>query len=146
MNTNTQDIPTQALETTQPIVLFDGVCNLCNDAVQMIIKRDKKQQFLFASLQSEAGQALLKKFDRPLDDFDSFVMVKGNKHYIKSTAALHVIREFGGVWRLLYGFVVVPRFVRDAVYSFIAQNRYRWYGKKDQCMIPTPELKARFLG
>lgn len=147
METSTKDMTTQdALQTTQPVVLFDGVCNLCNGAVQTIIKRDKKQQFLFASLQSEAGQALLAKFNRPLTDFDSFVVVKGEKHYIKSTAALHVIREFGGVWRLLYGLIIVPRFIRDAVYNLIAKNRYRWYGKKDQCMIPTPELKARFLG
>ncbi|EAY27093.1 thiol-disulfide oxidoreductase DCC family protein [Microscilla marina] len=146
MKTQTTQPPTQVPQTTQPIVLFDGVCNLCDDAVQTIIKRDKQEKFLFASLQSEVGQALLRKFNRPVDDLDSFVMIESDTHYIKSTAALRVAREFGGAWRLLYGFIIVPRFIRDAVYDFIAKNRYRWYGKKDECMMPTPELKARFLG
>lgn len=142
MNTNNIQKTTQS---NQPILLFDGVCNLCDDMVQQVIKRDRKGKFMFASLQSDTGQALLKKFNRPTNDFDSFVIVEGDKHYTKSTAALRVLRGFGGGWKLMYGFIVIPKFIRDGVYNLIAKNRYRWYGKKDQCMMPTPELKARFL-
>lgn len=132
--------------TTQPIILFDGVCNLCNDSVQQIIKRDPKGKFLFASLQSEVGQALLKKFNRPTTDLDTIVLVEGERHYIKSTAALRIARRLKGLWPLLYGFIIIPGFIRHSLYNYVARNRYRWYGKQDQCMMPTPELKARFIG
>ncbi|MDB5275240.1 MAG: hypothetical protein JWR61_195 [Ferruginibacter sp.] len=127
------------------IILFDGVCNLCNGAVQFIIRHDPNGKFLFASLQSEAGQQLLRQHQLPADEFSSFILVQHNKIYTKSTAALYVARQIRGAWCCLYIFIIVPRFLRDAVYNWIAQNRYRWFGKKETCMIPTPELKARFL-
>jgi predicted DCC family thiol-disulfide oxidoreductase YuxK len=130
---------------SKPIILFDGVCNLCNGAVQFVIAHDPQEKFLFASLQSEAGQQLLKQYQLPLTEFTSFVLIQQNKLYTKSTAALQVAKQITGAWSCLYLFIIVPRFIRDAVYNWIAQNRYRWFGKKDACMIPTPELKARFL-
>ncbi|MCY7290769.1 MAG: thiol-disulfide oxidoreductase DCC family protein [Ferruginibacter sp.] len=128
-----------------PVILFDGVCNLCNGAVQFVIKRDNKKQFMFASLQSEAGQHLLKKFQLPLQSFDSFVLIQNEKAYFKSTAALMIAKQLSGITKILYGFIIVPAFVRNAVYNFIAKNRYKWFGKKDNCIIPTPALTARFL-
>lgn len=138
---NHENIP----QTNRPIVLFDGVCNLCESSVQTIINKDPKGQFLFASLQSDVGQALLKKFNRSTQDLDTVILVEGNKHYTKSSAVLRITKRFKGAWPLMYGFWIVPKFLRDMVYSFIARNRYKWYGKKDQCMMPTLELKARFL-
>jgi predicted DCC family thiol-disulfide oxidoreductase YuxK len=129
-----------------PIVLFDGVCNLCNSSVQFLIKNDKKNILLFASLQSEAGQALLKKFDLPTNVFNSFVLVDGEQIYLRSSAALKVASYLGGFWKVLQVLWIIPRFVRDGVYNLIAKNRYKWFGKKTECMIPTLELKARFLG
>lgn len=129
----------------QPIVLFDGVCNLCNRGVQFIIKRDKRKQFLFASLQGMTGQELLKKFNLPADNFNSFLLVEGDCVYTRSTAALRMLKKSGGGWKWLCIFIIVPPFIRDIVYNWIARNRYKWFGKKDECMIPTPELRERFL-
>ena len=131
--------------TKKPIILFDGVCNLCNNAVQFIIRHDPDEKFLFASLQSEFGQQLMKQYSLPSENFNSFILVQDNKVYNKSTGALKVAKELIGTWKLLYIFIVVPKFMRDAVYTWIANNRYKWFGKKDDCMIPTPQLKARFL-
>ena len=128
-----------------PVILFDGVCNLCNSSVQFVIRRDKKGSFRFASLQGRSGQQYLQQYHLPVDDFNSFVLIENNKVYTRSTAALRVARQLGGGWKLLYGFIVIPRFIRDAVYNLVAKNRYRWFGKKEACMIPSPELKARFL-
>ena len=133
------------MDNNQNILLFDGVCNLCNGVVQFIIKRDKEGKFKFAALQSEAGQGILKKFGLPLDDFESFVFVHGDKYYQKSTAALHVARELGGIWKLFYFFIILPKSFRDFLYSLIANSRYKIFGRQDSCMIPTPELKGRFL-
>jgi predicted DCC family thiol-disulfide oxidoreductase YuxK len=130
---------------SKPIILFDGVCNLCNGAVQFVINHDPHGKFLFASLQSETGQQLLKQYQLPLTEFTSFILLQQNKIYTKSTAALQVAKQITGAWSCLYIFMIVPRFIRDSVYNWIAQNRYRWFGKKDACMIPTPELKERFL-
>ena len=127
------------------IILFDGVCNLCNRAVQFIIKRDKKEQFLFASLQGKTGNALLKKFDIPGNVFNSFILVEGDKVYTRSTAALRIAKKLNGGWKLLYGLMIIPRFIRNAVYNVISKNRYKWFGKRNECMVPTPELKERFL-
>lgn len=127
------------------ILLFDGVCNLCNRLVQFTIKRDPKGKFKFASLQSDSGQSFLKQFGLPTDDFDSFVYVKGNQYFLKSSAALHVLKELGGLWKLFYFFIIIPRPIRDFVYNLIAKSRYKTFGKSDTCMIPTPELKQRFL-
>lgn len=130
---------------SKPIILFDGICNLCDGAVKFVIKHDPENQFLFASLQSEAGQLLLKQYKLPLENFNSFILIQDEKVYSKSTGALKVARQIKGVWSWLYIFIIIPAFIRDAVYAWIAQNRYKWFGKKEACMIPTPELKARFL-
>lgn len=128
-----------------PILLFDGVCNLCNSTVLFTLKRDSKAKFKFAALQSEPGQALLKKFNLPLDHFDSFVLITGDKYYLKSTAGLHVLKKLGGVWKLFYILIIFPRPLRDFVYDIIAKWRYRIFGKRDVCMIPSPEIEQRFL-
>ncbi len=128
-----------------PVVLFDGVCNLCNSSVQFIINHDKKKQFLFASLQGRSGQELLKKFDLPATDFNSFVLVEKDRVYTRSTAALRIAKQLSGGWKLIYGFIIVPGFIRNAIYNWIARSRYKWFGKKNECMIPTRELKERFL-
>ncbi len=128
-----------------PIILFDGVCNLCNKAVQFVIRHDKKSLFRFASLQGKHGQQLLKKYQLSSDDFNSFVLIQNNKAFTKSIAALQVVRQLNAPLKLLYGFIIVPPFIRNAVYNIIAKNRYSWFGKKDECMIPTPALTERFL-
>lgn len=127
------------------IVFFDGVCNLCNGAVNFLIDHDAKQRLRFASLQSEAGQAVLQKYGLPPHEYESFLLLKGDRLYQKSDAALEVARLLGGVWRGFYVLKLVPRFMRDAVYSWVASNRYRWFGKNDSCRIPTPELRERFV-
>jgi len=127
------------------IILFDGVCNLCNGAVQFVIKRDNKNRFLFASLQSEEGKQILEDNNFPANKSDSFLLVEDGKVYERSTAALRVLKNLSGLRSLLYGFIIVPKFIRDSVYNWIAKNRYQWFGRKDECMIPTPELKAKFL-
>lgn len=127
------------------ILLFDGVCNLCNSIVQFTIERDPKGKFKFASLQSESGQALLNKFGLPTNNFDSFVFISGDKYFLKSSAGLHVLKELGGFWKLFYVFIIFPRPLRDFVYNIMAKTRYKIFGKRDTCMIPTPKLKQRFL-
>ncbi len=127
------------------IILFDGVCNLCNSSVQFVLKRDKAAFYKFASLQSDTGRGLLERFDLPTDDYNSFVLIEDGRVFTKSTAALRVARNLDGWWRFLFVFIAIPRPVRDAVYGFIATNRYRMFGKRESCMIPKPEWKSRFL-
>ena len=127
------------------IILFDGICNHCNSSVQFILKRDKKNQFLFASLQGRTGQEYLRKFNLPADTFNSFLLVEDDHYYTRSTSALRIARALSGGWPLLYAFIIVPRFIRDAVYNLIAKNRYKWFGKQETCWVPTPDLKAKFL-
>ena len=129
----------------RPIILFDGVCNLCNGAVRFIIKRDRKNYFSFASLQSTEGQKLLAEHSLPLNEFNSFILIENKKAYTRSKGALMVLKKLNRLWPLLYGFIIVPPFIRNAVYNWVSKNRYKWFGKKDACMIPTAELKARFL-
>ena len=133
------------METQSKLVLFDGVCNLCNGVVRFVIKRDKLAKLKFASLQSESGQHYLRKFDLPLSDFETFVFISGSKYYTKSSAALLLFKHLGGLWPLLYGFIIIPKFLRDAVYMLVSNNRYKLFGKQDSCMLPTPELRHRFL-
>jgi predicted DCC family thiol-disulfide oxidoreductase YuxK len=132
-------------QTAGSIVLFDGVCNLCNGAVQFIIRRDRRRQFRFASLQSETGQERLRQMNLPTAAFSTFVLSEGGKVYTRSTAALRIARRLPGAWPLLYAFVLIPRPVRDWVYDLVARCRYRLFGRQDSCMMPTPELKGRFL-
>jgi predicted DCC family thiol-disulfide oxidoreductase YuxK len=127
------------------IILFDGVCNLCNGAITFIIKRDKNDVFRYAPLQSEVGKNLAKKHEIDLDKVDSIILVTDQSAVAKSTAALRIAKQLSGGWPLLAVFLILPRFLRNAVYDFIARNRYKWFGKKDACMIPTPELKSKFL-
>ena len=125
--------------------MFDGICNLCNGAVQFVVKRDKKEQIKFASLQSEVGKQLLTRHNLPLNEFESFVYIKNNQILLKSTAALTLMKDIGGVWQLLYIFIIVPKFIRDFIYSVVAKNRYKWFGKKEVCMMPNKKLHHRFL-
>ncbi len=121
------------------------MCNLCNRSVQFVLKHDKQKRFRFASLQSASGQALLKKYDLPKTIFNSFVLIKDGKPYLKSTAALIVAKELNGLIQILYAFIIVPAFIRNAVYNVIAKNRYNWFGKQESCMIPTLDIQSRFL-
>ena len=132
-------------ETYHPVILFDGVCNLCNSSVQFVIKHDTKKIFRFASLQSVAGEKLLTQYHLSKANYTSFILIVKGRAYTRSTAALKVAQKLSGAWKLLYVFIVIPPFIRNAVYDLIARNRYKWFGKKDSCMIPSPELKARFL-
>lgn len=127
------------------IILFDGICNLCSSSVQFIIKRDKKNQFLFGSLQGQTGQQYLRKFGIPSGEFNSFMLVEDDHLYTRSTGVLRMLKQLGGAWSLLYIFIIIPRFIRDALYKLVARNRYKWFGKKEECWIPTPALKAKFL-
>ena len=132
--------------THKEIILFDGVCNLCNGAINFIIKHDKKDTFRYASLQSEIGRYYISKFNIDTNLLDSILLIPSNtKFYHKSTAALRIVSKLSGLYPVFSIFLILPKFLRDSVYDFIARNRYKWFGKKDQCMIPTPETRALFL-
>lgn len=134
------------LPAHKKIILFDGVCNLCNDAVVRIIKFDKKNSFVFASLQSDVGKQIIRYLKIDTSKIDSIILYEPNVSYdIKSSAALKVMNDFGGFWKLTHFFWALPKPIRDTVYDFIAKNRYKWFGKKNECMIPTPDLKKKFL-
>jgi predicted DCC family thiol-disulfide oxidoreductase YuxK len=128
-----------------PVIFFDGFCNLCNGSVQFVIKRDSDQIFRFASLQSNLAKEQLTLFNISPNALESFILVENNKVYQRSTAALRVARRLNGLWPLLYAFIIVPPFIRNAVYNYIAKNRYKWFGKQESCWVPTPELKSKFL-
>lgn len=128
-----------------PVILFDGVCNLCSSIVQFVIERDRNDAFRFASLQSDFGRSVLKKFNLPADSFNSFILYNAGKVYTKSGGALQVAKQLSGAWPLLYIFIILPSIIRDGVYNIIAGNRYKWFGKKEACWIPSPELKIKFL-
>ena len=128
------------------LILFDGVCNLCNSSINFVIRHDKKNQFLFAPLQGRLGEHFTK--ERGVDTLktDSIILLEpGVAYYTKSSAALKIGMAFGGGWKLLGIFEWIPTVFRDYLYDIIAKNRYRWFGRLDSCMIPTPELKAKFL-
>lgn len=126
-------------------ILFDGVCNLCNGFVVFVIKRDPDAKFKFASLQSEEGEKLQVEFNMEPHKIKTMVLVANDKFYVKSDAALRIFKELSGLWPLLYYFIIVPRPIRNFVYDIVAKNRYRWFGRQDECMVPTPDLKQRFL-
>ncbi|MGB0522700.1 MAG: thiol-disulfide oxidoreductase DCC family protein [Flammeovirgaceae bacterium] len=130
---------------SHPVILFDGVCNFCDSTINFVIGQDPKGIFKYASLQSPYGESLLTKFGLDTTDYDSFVMVEGDQYYTKSTAALRIAKQLGGLWPLLYSFIIIPKFIRDGVYSLVARNRYKWFGKKDECMLPSPEVRERFI-
>lgn len=128
-----------------PVVLFDGVCNFCNGAVNLLIQQDKEKTFRFAPLQSAAGQALLAAYNLPLTDFGSFVFIENNTPYTSSTAVLHLGRLLPWYWQWLQLGWLIPEKERDALYQFVANKRYEWFGKSESCAIPTPEIQSRFL-
>lgn len=131
--------------TESPIILFDGVCNFCNNTVNFILRQDKKQVFRFTPLQSKAGQQLLSKHQLPQQDFRSFILIENETPYIASSAALRLVRYLPWYWQWARVFWLVPRFIRDGIYRLIANNRYKWFGKREACMIPSPEVRKRFL-
>ena len=132
-------------ERKKSIVLFDGVCNFCDNSVNFIIRNDTQDNFKFAPLQTEIGEKLLEKYNIDKNNTDSVVLVENGKAYTYSTAVLKIVKTLGGLWSLFYVFIVVPKFIRDFFYKLFAKNRYRFFGKKDQCMIPTPEIREKFL-
>lgn len=128
------------------LILFDGVCNLCNEAVLKIIKQDKKDVFLFTALQSNTGKKIIKELGIDIVNIDSIVLyIPGENYFIKSEAAFKIANEFKGMWKLVQIFRIFPVFFNDFFYDFIAKNRYYWFGKKDKCMIPTKKLNSKFL-
>ncbi|MCH7949164.1 MAG: thiol-disulfide oxidoreductase DCC family protein [Candidatus Dadabacteria bacterium] len=132
-------------EVQNPVILFDGVCNLCNGSILFILNRDPSGIFRFAPLQSETGKNLLSKFDLPNDKLDSIILVENNEYYLRSTAALKILQRLGALWKIVYVFMLVPRPVRDYIYDIVARNRYKWYGKRAECMIPSSDIESRFL-
>ena len=129
----------------QAIILFDGVCNVCNGFVNFLIPRDTKNHFRFGSLQSDQAKELLKTFSHSSNDLSTVILVEDNQLYSQSTAVLKIARNMGGAWPLLYGFIIIPKPIRDFFYKLFANNRYKLFGKKDSCMMPTPALKAKFI-
>ena len=133
------------MQTDKAIVIFDGYCNLCNASVDLILRRDPKGHFLFTANQHEAGRKILTGQGKDPDSVHTIYLFENGNLYERSTAALRIARKMSFAWNLLYGFIIVPTWLRDPVYNFIASNRYRWLGKKDSCRMPTPEERARFL-
>lgn len=127
------------------VIFFDGVCNLCNHSVQFIIKRDHKDYFRFAALQSDIAKQKLSDFDLKAENLKTIILLEDGKVYLRSTAALRIAKHLSGGWPILFGFIIIPAFIRDFVYQLIASNRYRIWGKTESCMVPSPDLKAKFL-
>ena len=127
--------------STHPIILFDGVCNLCNSSVQFILKRDGTGKFRFSSLQSEFSKEMLKRYNLPVDYLESIILLHNGKIYTSSDAVIEILNHLGGFYKLFSVFKIIPKFLREPLYKFIARNRYRWFGRKDSCMVP----EARFV-
>lgn len=145
MDSGLADDPKAAAGAEGPIVLYDGVCGLCDRSVQLILRNDRRGRFRFAALQSEAGQALLEASGLPRQALDSIVLVEGGRAWRKSRAALRIARRMDAPWPLLWPLMIVPRPLADIFYDLVAKNRYRLFGKLDACTIPPPEVRARFL-
>jgi predicted DCC family thiol-disulfide oxidoreductase YuxK len=131
-------------KSDKSIILFDGFCNLCSGAVQFIIKRDKQKKFQFASLQSDIGKKLLIEHELPVTDFMSLVLFENGVIYSRSTGALKIARSLSGLWPICYGAIILPTFIRDGIYNWVAKNRYLWFGKKEQCFL-LPKEEERDL-
>ncbi|MCZ4222066.1 thiol-disulfide oxidoreductase DCC family protein [Pedobacter rhodius] len=127
-----------------PIIFFDGVCNLCNTSVQFVIKHDKANLFSFSALQGNYAKKVLPGFNVDFDKINSILLIENNKLYTKSSAALRVAKKLNGLLPILYVFILVPKFIRDWIYDIIAKNRYKWWGKQESCWVPTPDLKSKF--
>lgn len=132
-------------ELPAPLILFDGVCNFCCFWIQFLIRRDPNRRFRFAALQSSAGQETLRRLGLSADHLTTMILVEGDRHYVKSSAALRIARRMRGPWPPLFVFIVVPAPVRDFFYDFVARNRYRWFGRQESCMTPTADVRERFL-
>ncbi|ELZ43213.1 thiol-disulfide oxidoreductase DCC [Halorubrum saccharovorum DSM 1137] len=137
-------MPTE-IPDDEAVILFDGVCNLCSGFVQFVIPRDTERKYRFASLQSDVGRALLAEHDLPTDELESVVLIEDGESYEKSSAIIQIATGLGGLYRILSPFRYVPRSIRDRVYDFVAEHRYRWFGKKDRCMMPSGDVESRFL-
>ena len=133
------------MKKNHKIILFDGVCNLCNASVNFVIQRDKNDEFRFAALQSDIGKKYASERNINSNELDSIILIDNKIHYTKSTAALYISKSLSGGYPLLFGFIIIPTFIRNWVYDYVAKNRYKWYGKKESCMIPTEALKGKFL-
>jgi predicted DCC family thiol-disulfide oxidoreductase YuxK len=132
--------------TSQPILYFDGECNLCNSAIQFVIRHDRQKKFRFAPLQSAPGVALPTQVPTPKkNSYSTVVLFDNGRYYTQSAAALRTLRLMGGGWAVLYAAIIVPPFIRNWVYDLVSANRYKWFGRRKECMVPTPELKERFL-
>jgi predicted DCC family thiol-disulfide oxidoreductase YuxK len=127
------------------IVLFDGVCNLCNNAVDFIIKRDKAKKFKLAALQDKAGALLLKQYNIPDDYLDSIILIRGNQFFYKTDAVIEIAKNMSGIWQIFGIFILIPKAARNWGYDLIARNRYKWFGKKETCRLPTLDEQSRFL-
>ena len=127
------------------VVLFDGVCNFCNYWVNFALKRDRKNKLRFTPLQGKTAKQLLPHYILNPSSLSSVIFIDAGKAWTQSSAAIRICRYLGGGWKLLYGLIVIPKFIRDFFYNIIARNRYKWFGKKESCMVPTPELRERFL-
>lgn len=137
--------PTE-LPKDKKIILFDGICNLCNSSIQLIIKKDRNDDFRFVAIQSELGQKIIKHIGVDLSKTDSILLYEPrNAYYYKAEAVFKISEYLGGLYSLVSVLSIVPKSLSNFVYDYIAKNRYKWYGKKESCMIPTPELKAKFL-
>lgn len=136
---------TNDISSTNPIVLFDGLCNLCSSSVQFIITHDPKNRFRFASLQSDFGQKILHENHLSATDLNSFILYENGKIYTRSTGALKVAKQLSGPWKLLSGFLILPPFLRDGIYNLVSRNRYKWFGKKSSCWLPSKSLNSRFI-
>jgi len=133
------------MKDSHSIVLFDGVCNLCSASVQFIIGRDSAKRFKFASIQSDIGQKLINRYGLTANQLSSVILIENDKAYVRSTAALRIAKKLNGLWSQLGFLLVVPTFVRDFFYNLVASNRYRLFGRRDECMLPTPDVRERFL-
>ena len=127
------------------ILLFDGVCHLCQGSVKFVLKRDRHERFRFAALQSPAGQKLLREYGLDPKVLNSLVLIEGGQSYQRSAGVLRLLKGLGGLWSLLYVFILVPRPLRDAAYDLLARNRYRWFGRDESCLMPTADIRRRFL-
>ncbi|MFA6572450.1 MAG: thiol-disulfide oxidoreductase DCC family protein [Bacteroidota bacterium] len=133
------------MEKSENIILFDGICNLCNGIVKFIIKRDSKRTFKFASLQSETGQSFLFKFGLNPIFFQTIIYIRDNSYFIESAAVLNILKDLGSGWKMFYVLIVIPKFIRDFFYRIISKTRYKIFGKCKTCIVPTPDIKDRFL-
>ena len=127
------------------VVLFDGICNFCSGSVLSIIKRDPKGYFRFSAIQTESGESIMKKYNIHSDKTDSIILIENNMVYYRSSAALRIARKLKGGWKLFYGAMIIPPFIRNFFYDLVARNRYRWFGKRDHCFIPDQNIRERFI-